>query len=313
MARPLAAFVITLGVTAPALLDANIELDGKKLRPREQTFQIDGTRVTIDVDRALAMTGDKVTATIVAYSDTPKQVELDLRLVQTHLQPGERIEPPSHQIDREKLTVFAKPDGGKVSVALVLGTPRKSLGQLDRFSIYVGPHGTPSPVNKPNYDGGGDSGNDFWQASIEAGKAASTDVMGWSGNSISMKTSAEGKLVAGQPFIVDVRIKNTTGMTLPEAPLVQLMTGRTVSTEIETADDDDVEIDALDGESSSKPVKRGAEIVRRFRVVPKHDQKQITLAVGATAFSGDIGPTLGGARDVITFHAADPDAKVALK
>jgi hypothetical protein len=312
MARPLAAFVITLGVTAPALLDANIELDGKKLRPREQTFQVDDTRVTIDVDHALAMTGDKVTATIVAYSDTPKQVQLDLRLVQTHLQPGERIEPPAHQIDREKVTVFAKPDGGKTSVALVLGAPRKSLGQLDRFSIYVGAHGTPSPV-KPDYDGGADSGGDFWQASIEAGKAASVDVMGWSGNSISMKTTAEGKLVAGQPFIVDVRVKNTTGMTLPQDPLVQLMTGRTVSTEMQTADDDDVEIDALDADATPKPVKRGGEIVRRFRVVPKHDQKQITLAVGATAFSGDIGPTLGGAREIVTFHAADSDAKVALK
>ncbi len=311
MARPLAAFVLTLGVTAPALLDANIELDGKKLRPREQTFQIDGTRVTVDVDRALAMTGDKVTATIVAYSDTPKQVQLDLRLVQTHLQLGERIEPPAHQIDREKLTVLAKPDGGKTSVALVLGTPRKSLGQLDRFSIYVGQHGTPSPVNKPNYDGGGDSGDDFWQASIEAGKAASVDIMGWSGNSISMKTTVEGKIVAGEPFIIDVHVKNTTGAVLPDKPNIQVSTGATLAT---AGDDDEIQIDALDVDRDEpQPIKRGAETVSRFRIAPKHAEKQITLAISADAFNTGIGPMLGGARDVITFHAADADAKVALK
>ena len=107
----LATFLITVGITAPALLDANIETDGKKLRPHQQTFQVDGTRITLDVDRALVTTGDKVTATIVAYSDTPKPVALDLRLVQTHLQLGERIEPPQHQIDREKITVQATPDG----------------------------------------------------------------------------------------------------------------------------------------------------------------------------------------------------------
>jgi hypothetical protein len=313
MARSLAAFVLTLGVTAPALLDANIEVDGKKLRPHEQTFQVDGTRITVDVDRALVTTGDRVTATIVAYSDTPKQVQLDLRLVQSHLQLGERIEPPSHQIDREKITLQAKPEGGKTTVALVLGTPRKSLGQLDRFSIFVGPHGTPSPT-KPDYDGGADSGTDFWQANIEAGKAASVDVMGWSGNSISMKTTVEGKIVAGEPFIIDVRVKNTTGVVLPNKPNVQVSTGATLSS---SGDDDDVQIDALDADRDDNGVpqliKRGAETVSRFRIAPKHADKQLTLAVSVDVFNTGIGPMLGGARDAITFHAADADAKVALK
>ncbi|HEY1552460.1 MAG TPA: hypothetical protein VGG28_31750 [Kofleriaceae bacterium] len=314
MARPLAAFVITLGIAAPALLDANIEVDGKKLRPREKTFQVDDTRVTIDVDRALVTTGDRVIATVVAYSDTPKKVQLDLRLVQTHLQLGERVEPPAHQIDREKLTLEATPEGGKTTVALVLGSPRKSLGQLDRFAIYVGAHGTPSPT-KPDYDGGADSGTDFWQANIEAGKAASVDVMGWSGNSISMKTTVEDKIVAGEPFIIDVRVKNTTGSVLPNKPVVQVQTGATLA--LPGSDDDEIEIDALDVDRDDngvpQPIKRGAETISRFRIAPKHPQKQITLAISADAYNTGIGPMLGGARDAITFHAADADAKVALK
>src|SRR5580704_3080276 len=226
MARTLATFLITLGVTAPALLDANIEVDGKKLRPHEQTFTVDGTRVTLDIDRALVTTGDKVTATLVAYSDTPKPITLDLRLTQTHLQLGERMEPPSRQIDREKVTLQATPEGGKTKVSLVLGSPRKAMGQLDRFAIYVAPHGTPSPA-KHDFDGDGDDGMDYWQASIESGKAAAVDVMGWSGNSISMKTSVEGSIVAGQPFVVAVRVKHGAEVVrrfrvTPSSPMSQI-------------------------------------------------------------------------------------------
>ncbi len=311
MARTLATFLITVGVTAPALLDANIEVDGKKLRPHEQTFTIDGTRVTLDIDRALVTTGDKVTATLVAYSDTPKQVALDLRLVQTHLQLGERMEPPSHQIDREKLTLKATPEGGKTQVSLVLGSPRKALGQLDRFAIYVAPHGTPSPA-KHDFDGDGDDGMDYWQANIEAGKAAAVDVMGWSGNSISMKTSVDGPIVAGQPFVVAVRVKNTTGVTLPYPAQVELTTGADLAGKV--YEDNAVAIEALDDATADKPsVKRGAEVVRRFRVTPSSPMSQITLAVSATAYGDGIGPILGGARDAITFHATDVNAKVALK
>jgi hypothetical protein len=311
--RTLATFLVTIGVFVPTMLDANIEVDGKKLRPHQQSFEIDGTRVTLDVDRALVTTGDKVTATLVAYSDTPKPISLDLRLVQTHLQLGERISPPEHQIDREKITLQATPEGGKARVALVLGKPRKSLGQLDQFEIFVAAHGTPSPASH-DFDGDADSGADYWSASIEAGKAASVDVMGWSGNSIWMKTTAEGPIVVGQPFIVAVRVKNTTGRKLPMQPQVELVTGEELSGKAST-DDKRVVIDELDAQArdDSRGVPKGGEIVRRFKVTPTLPLNDITLAVTANAFDNDIGPTLGGARDAITFHALETGAKVALR
>ncbi|HEY3804119.1 MAG TPA: hypothetical protein VGL61_15995 [Kofleriaceae bacterium] len=310
--RTLATFLITVGVTAPALLDANIEVDGKKLRPHQKTFEVDGTRVTLDVDRALVTTGDKVTATLVAYSDTPKQIALDLRLVQSHIQLGERVSPPEHQIDREKITLQATPDGGKARVALVLGTPRKSLGQLDQFTIFVAPHGTPSPT-KHDFDGDADSGADFWQASIDAGKAASVDVTGWSGNSISMRTVAEGPIVVGQPFVVAVHVKNTTGKTLPSLPQVDLATADELAGT--AGDDPAVTIDEIDAHeaATATTLPRGGEVVRRFKVTPTLPLKDVTLAISATALGDDIGPIAGGARDAITFHATESAAKIALK
>lgn len=311
MARALATFLITVGIAAPALLDANIEKDGKKLRPHQQTFTVDGTKITLDIDRSLVTTGDKVTATLVAYSDTPKQIALDLRLTQTHLQPGERVEPPTHQIDREKVTINATPEGGTTKVSLVLGKQRKALAQLDRFEIMVAPHGTPSPM-KHDIDGDADSGEDLWSADIEAGKAAEQSVLGWSGNSIAMKTSVEGPIVVGEPFVVDVKVKNTTGGALPSMPQIELAT--TAETQLAEDDHSDVEIEAIEDGSTpdtTDPVKRGGEVVKRFKVTPASAMKQITLAVTTTAYDNDIGPIRGGARDVVTFRAAEQ--KVALK
>jgi hypothetical protein len=308
MARALATFLITVGVAAPALLDANIEKDGKKLRPHQQTFTIDGTKVTLDVDRALVTTGDKVTATLTAYSDTPKQVALDLRLMQTHLQLGERVEPPTHQIDREKVTIDATPDGGTAKVSLVLGKARKSLAQLDRFEIMVAPHGTPSPM-KHDVDGDADSGRDLWDADIEAGTAAQQSVLGWSGNSISMKTAVEGPIVAGQPFVVAVKVKNTTGKVLPATPQIELAT----TAETQLKEDSDVAIEEIDDADAPGELERGGETVRKFKVTPASPMKQITLAVTATAFADDIGPILGGARDVVTFRPSEAGTKVASK
>ena len=306
MVRALTTFLLTVGITTPALLDANIEVDGKKLRPHQQEFTLDdGTRVTLDVDRELVTTGDKIIATLTAFSDAPKQVALDVRLMQTHLALGERVEPPSHQIDREKITLTATPQGGKTEFALVLGKARKKLAQLDRFAVYVGPHGLPSPM-KADADGAADSGDDMWSANIEAGRAASVDILGWSGNSISMKTTAEGPVVAGQPFVVAVKVKNTTGHKLPSAPVVELAvnadTGMPSSDE---PDADAVKIEALDGDGETPDeVNPNATVVRKFKVTPARSLSQITLAVTGTAFDNDIGPISGGARDVVTFHAS---------
>jgi hypothetical protein len=314
MSRTLAAVILTMGVVVPAALDANIEVDGKKLRPHQQSFTVDGTRVTLDVDRGLAMTGDKITATLVAFSDTPKRVAIDVRLVQTHLQPGERVSPPERQIDREKITLDATPEGKPAKVQLVLGTPRKAMGQEDRFQIYISPHGDRPPTTGDDY---GDRSTD-WQANVEAGHAAVVDVIGWSGNSISMKVSTQGPIVAKQPFVVAVHVKNTTGRVLPAPPSVEVLTVVDLGGHFDpTAKDEDVTVEALDDanadDNADHHVKRGVDTVRMFRVTPLKGQTEITLGFSALALDDDIGPILGGAKDAITFRVGEGSPTIAAK
>src|SRR4051812_18056611 len=86
-------FVLTVGVLVPAgwhLLRADIEMDGKRLRPLRQTLDLDGVKVTLDVDREVVMTGDTVKATLVAYADTPRDVAVDVHALHTTNYSGER-------------------------------------------------------------------------------------------------------------------------------------------------------------------------------------------------------------------------------
>src|SRR6185312_160912 len=57
----LASFVVTVGIGVPMawhVLDASVERDGKKFRPAQKSFTVDGTRITLDVDRSLVRTGE---------------------------------------------------------------------------------------------------------------------------------------------------------------------------------------------------------------------------------------------------------------
>src|SRR3954471_4683117 len=107
-------FITTVGVGVPGawhVLAADVEHGGKKLRPMQQTFTVDGTKVTLDVDRSLVITGDTVTASLRAFGPA-KQIALDLDLLQTNNYAGERVSIPPTQIDHEKLVLTAAPDGG---------------------------------------------------------------------------------------------------------------------------------------------------------------------------------------------------------
>ncbi|HSN30476.1 MAG TPA: hypothetical protein VLT45_29520, partial [Kofleriaceae bacterium] len=111
-----AGFLLTVGVLVPAgwhSLEADIQHDGKHMRPLQQEMTIDDVKVTLDVDRAVVMTGDTVTAMLVATSDKPKDVTVDLRALHTENYAGERVERPWQQIDRETITLHAAPGGGK--------------------------------------------------------------------------------------------------------------------------------------------------------------------------------------------------------
>src|SRR5712671_4583426 len=124
MSRTISAFLVTVGFVAPVAwhtTTADIQHEGKKLRPLQQSFTIDGTRITLDVDRELVMTGDTVNAKVRAVGPA-KEIKIDLRLLHTSNYAGERVEMPWRQDDRETLTLTAAPNGGPVvGTQLVLG------------------------------------------------------------------------------------------------------------------------------------------------------------------------------------------------
>ena len=62
----LAAFLVTVVAIVPTgwhALRADLQTDGKHLRPLQQSFTVGDVRVTLDVDRSVVMTGSTVKAT----------------------------------------------------------------------------------------------------------------------------------------------------------------------------------------------------------------------------------------------------------
>jgi hypothetical protein len=309
MSRTITSFFITVGLVAPVAwhaTDATIESEGKRLRPLQQSFTIDGTRFTLDVDRELVMTGDTVTAKVRAYGPR-KQVAVDLRLLHTSNYSGERVEQPWRQDDRETLQLTAAPNGGPVvDTQLVLGKKPSRLAQVDSFKVYLAPHGQKPPTQSGIYS----EREPDYRADVEAGKAAAVEVEGWSGNSMLLSINPVGKVTSNAPFTVAVRVKNTSGDVLPHGSYVELSTdaryrdlkeGEEAPFTVERIDEND---DA--GYAGEHPMKRGAVKVVKFRVTPNHPtSKQLTLIASTAAMEDAPGPVIAGAKEVRTFDLVE--------
>jgi hypothetical protein len=316
MSRQAAAgFIATVAILVPAgwhVLDANIEKDGKHLRPMQQSLEIDGVTVTLDVDRSVVMTGDSVTATLVATSDTPKDVKIDLRALHSTNYSGERVERPWQQIDRETITLHAAPGGGKaVTTRVKLGNRPSELALEDSFKIMINKHGKKPVVREfdmgkaPDYDAlAGDDG----------ASAAGVFIRGWSGNSLGMKIEPKGPITSGAPFTIAVTIKNTTGHKLESQPWVSL----TTSDELAASDDEshpalDIEPVDTDGDGEPKPLEKNGTVTQLFTVTP-HGKlpKQIAFLANATQNDG-LGPHGAGAMDIASFDVTETTPSVAAK
>jgi hypothetical protein len=296
-----AGFAATCAVIVPLAwhpLAASIEKDGKKLRPLQQEFTCNGTRVTLDVDRELALVGDSVTATLRAYSDTVGKVPVDVRVYYTSDTWGSRVAQPPQQIDVEHITLTAAPDGGKpVQTSIKLDGKNK----VNTYRIFVAPHGAEVAINDE------DVGENVAAASI----------MAWAGNDFAMSIQPEGKLVPGEPFTVAVRIKNTTTTTYHGVPYIQL--GTTLNL-YGVANSDDISIEEQrdeDGDAPAHPegkFRPGRAAVQRFKVTPKNaDQKEITFVASAYMWREEMGPVSAGAMEATTIRLPRAHARVARK
>jgi hypothetical protein len=319
----LAGFLVTIAIIVPAgwhALGADIQTDGKRLRPLQQSFEVDGTRITLDVDRSVVMTGATVKATLVAFSDTPKQVTVDLLALHTSNYEGARVETPWIPIDHETLKLTAAPHGGKpVETAITLGERPDAPGLLDSFKIYVSAHGDKPP--KRDYGDGTD-----YDVGINEGRAAAVAITGWSGNNLKMSIRAEGRPTSDAPFTVAVRITNTSGQVLTNPPYVSL----TTEAALEGRDEDgreeaSVELDRIDAEAPEaleapgeyhepSALERGASMITRYRVTPKRrGLGKITFLATAFAYDEAPGPVTAGAMDARTFTLAESAPTMAAK
>jgi hypothetical protein len=312
----LAAVLVTVAVIVPAgwhALDADIQTDGKRLRPLQQSFTVDGTRITLDVDRQVVMTGDTVTATLVAFADTVKPVSVDLWALHTSNYAGERVEQPWIPIDREVIKLTAAPKGGKpVTTAIKLGEAPDQPALVDSFKIYVTPHGKKLPRRE------GDDRIDY-ETGVGEGYAAAVAITGWSGDNLAMSIKPEGRPTGDAPFTVAVHIKNTSGQALARPPYVELTTEAALEpSEQQDIDDGSVSIERIDGDEREGNdeyggrFKRGATLVARFRVTPhKHGLGKITFLAHAVESDEEPGPTTAAAMNARTFKLADATPAVA--
>jgi hypothetical protein len=315
-------FLATIGVAVPAawhVLGADIRTDGKKLRTFQQSFTFDNTRVTLDVDRNVVQTGDKVTATLRAYGP-PRQVAIDLAVVQTNNYQGERVEQPSTQIDHEKLLLTVLPDGGPAKATTVrLGSRPSQLALTDSFRIFITQHGHKPEMAVGEF--GGESEPD-WNGAVESGNAAAVGIMGWSGNSLTMKIVPEGPVTTKAPFIVAVHVANTSGREQSHHPMVGLGVQITSGGYVDNpAEEVDIERLGADGEPESYMTTEeqdatfavGADLVTRFRVTPKLEQKQFTFVADADIHDSQPGPTVAGGMEIATIPISESAEVTAAK
>ncbi|MEO8845893.1 MAG: hypothetical protein ABI591_28300 [Kofleriaceae bacterium] len=315
-------FVATIGVAVPAawhVLGADIRTDGAKLRTFQQSFTFDNTRITLDVDRNLVQTGDKVTATVRAYGP-PRQVAIDLAVLESSNYAGERVEQPSTQIDHEKLLLTVLPDGGPArSTTIALGTRPRQRALTDSFRIYITQHG-----HKPDQTEGDYGAEPDWTGAVESGNAAAIGIIGWSGNSMKMRIVPEGVVTPNAPFVVAVKVVNSTGHVLPHHPYFSLANQINASGFMEAPeehftieqinpDGEDYDYPTVDDEQDQVAV--GEELVARFRVTPKGDiGKVIPLVASADVYESQPGPVIAGAMEIVTVSVGEaPPAITAAK
>lgn len=316
-------FAITVGALVPAgwhLVSADLEVDGKHLRPLQKSLALgDGVTVTLDVDRAVVMTGDAVTATLVATGPA-RQVAVDVRTLHATNYAGERVERPWSAIDRETIHLTAAPGGGPpVVTRLVLGKRPQKKALEDSFEILVSSHGAEVP--KRDFDAGGDA-RDF-DAMIERKTAAGVFVRGWSGDSLGLAVAARTPVSATKPFTIAVTVTNTTGRTLETPPWVTLSTEAALTAQDGDAGDaaatpaadtpalaieSEREREHADGDSTPETLAPGKSIERRFTITP-HGALPATITFLAAATENEgLGPYGAGALDAITFAVPRPAA-----
>ncbi|MGE5181848.1 MAG: hypothetical protein ACM31C_07290 [Acidobacteriota bacterium] len=277
------AALATVALVVPAgwrALDADIQSDGPKLRPAQQTLTVGDATVTLDLDRGIMPAGGKASVTLVATADRPRKVTVALNVSEDMGYSGERVENPPKQIARRTVTLDAQPGGGPPKVeTFQLARSSKTPGMSEWFDVVA-----TSPQDKDD--------------------SARVGVATWSGNSFAMSIEPPATIPAQGDFTVAVRIKNTTKRAMPE-PYVQLGARiggpQGLDSNLLVDDADDYKIDEVEQpEASEQPtdddgrklLAPGAESLAIYHVAPRSGVDHFTFVAQASSEVGAAMATL---------------------
>lgn len=296
----LVAFTATVGLVVPAAwhaLDADIQKDGPATRPQQQTLELDGVSVAIDLDRGVLMAGGTLKATLVATSDRPQTIALEVKALEDMGYGDERVENPPRQVGKKTIKIQAAPGGGApVEVAFKLGE-RGRKGVVSWYNLEVAPA--------------------RWKAKGE-GDYKPTATIGaatWSGNNLAMQVQTPARIPDDATFQVAVKVTNTQKRPIPWLSIelggtnisyggldsnLYLYDGESPRYTIKRAEGED--------EYNDEPLKPGQSRIAHFDVTPSPTEvggvKQYTFTAHA---HGD----RYGALDVITVQASEDAPAVA--
>ncbi|HEX4423247.1 MAG TPA: hypothetical protein VH165_35295 [Kofleriaceae bacterium] len=305
LSTPVAAAFAVIALILPAAASAEIDVTGKELRPSQESCTIDGVKITLDVDRSVVLTGDSVQATLVAYGDSPKPVTVEISVLHSENHAGEPAELTATRIAHRTVRLTPSPAGGPpVATTLKLGERLKTRGLIDEFKIFIAAPGTPFPDASV-----GDQERPGFSQVTQDGAAALVDVLGWSGNTLTMKIEATSPVTLDAPFTIAVRLTNTSGRNLPDELQVQLIADDALGPPLSGLEIVRIE-DPAEPDLSPRPWSKRAERVARFRVTPHTDTRHLVLLAKALVHDPDrIGPRfVAGAIDAVAFDAS-PQAR----
>lgn len=298
----LVAFAATVGLVVPAAwhaLDADIQNDGPATRPKQQTLELDGATVAVDLDRGVLMSGGTLKATLVATSDTPKTIALEVRALEDMGYGDERVENPPKQVGKRTIEIKAAPGGGKpVEVAFKLGD-RGRKGVVNWYDIEV------SPAK--------------WKASKDEADYKPTARIGaatWSGNNLAMEVQTPSRIPSDATFTVAVKVTNTQkkpinwmsielgGANISYGGLdsqLYMYEGEAAAYTITRAEGQD---------ESDEPLKPGESRTVKFDITPSPTELD---GVKSYTFTAHAHGDRYGALDVITVKASEDKPSVAAK
>jgi hypothetical protein len=196
----LVAALATAAVILPAgwrALDADIQADGPETRPELQSMRVGDATVTIQFDRGVMMSGGTVSGVLVATSDRPHAVTVDVTALEDMGFGGERVPNPPQVVGVHSVKLQAQPGGGPPAVTTFkLGGKRARPGHVDWYTLRVTAGDKPRRHRQDDLD--------------VSDETASAGVTVWTGNTLTLAIEPPAAIPAEGPFTIAVRIKNPT-------------------------------------------------------------------------------------------------------